>query len=535
MGFSRNRIKTLAPIALSLASFACLPANPYSAMPGHYEGFVVITAQGGSRQLNVSADVAQAPDGTALELKAASTDAGSAWKFRVAPQGASSIQVSSDDASFPKANLSQSGSCYGDGKKDGDRLCADGNDITLNLSDTAGTSFSFMMEKMDTEKPPQLEPPAAYSVADLMARAQSQNFDTLIEYQKVVQARLNAESAYLNLLPHFNGNDVLNILSFSTLTMLKSIGDVVPFLIPSNWLHAKGAQFQSKSEFQGWLLMKADAMALVEGLSYSVIRDEVTSKRLADSRVSVGQIRDEILAREKTGLLQAGSADDISAVLNSIDQAALLLRQKMEQERADLANGSGFYNPEAISDVALPETMPDIQTISGEDSLKELALERSVELQQMDSLIESARLGVVSSYFGWLDPNGGGVNAGLGNGVSVAKSQVKQLMATRNQLEADLLEKTSDAFDGVNDAVASYANAQDGIAIQQRRVQRLMTNLDIGIGFSLSDLVSALQASTQSVVAQVDSEFAYYAAAERLNRLTFQGPYASVLITPAPK
>lgn len=379
---------------------------------------------------------------------------------------------------------------------------------------------------------PGMEPPASYSMDQLIQRAKSSNFDSQVAFQQFVQAKLSAQNAVLNLLPHFSMMTILNVASLNFFTIAKSVGDLVPFLLPSHWFHARGARFQSDAEYDGWVLMRADSVNIVEGLAFAVARDQDIIQLLYDDEDSVRQIRDEIIQREHSGLMQVGSSDDITSVINGIDQAISLLDTNIREERAALAQASGFQNPDAIAGITgVPNDPIDGAQPPDTATLADQVLKNSVELRQMDALIEMSKWNRKASYFNWLDPSGdpsGGIGFGLGDYLAIGRSQQQEVQIKREQVRSILMEKTTVTLDDANQTLQAYGLASDGADIQVRRISRLTQDLHSGIAFALSDLVDALEKQSSNEVQRVGDRFAYYEIQSRIQRLTFTGPYADL-------
>ena len=131
--------------------------------------------------------------------------------------------------------------------------------------------------------------PAAFSMDQLIQRAKYSNFDSQVAFEQFVQAKLSAQNAMLNLLPHFSTITILNVASLNLLNVAKSVGDLVPFLLPNHWFHARGERFQSDAEYDGWVLMRADSVNIVEGLIFAVARDQDSFSFFMRTRTRFGR------------------------------------------------------------------------------------------------------------------------------------------------------------------------------------------------------------------------------------------------------
>ena len=165
---------------------------------------------------------------------------------------------------------------------------------------------------------PTLEAPQSYTLAELMDRAKSHNFESVIEFQKVMIAKYTAVNAEMNLLPHGNTTDLFNIMSLSLFTGLKSIGDLVPFVLPSRWIRVAGEKDLLASEQDAWTIMDLDGMNFVESFSYEMGRDAESVEAISLERTMIESLRDIVRGKERVGG-PLGASDPLSSLMNKID------------------------------------------------------------------------------------------------------------------------------------------------------------------------------------------------------------------------
>ncbi len=396
-------------------------------------------------------------------------------------------------------------------------------------------AFTLAVSRTTDPDHPVYEIPQIYTLAQLFKRSMDQNFDSPIQFEKVVQAKLKMEGAYLNLAPHIAIISVLNVASGNLLNILKAVGDLVPFLFPTRWMEVKAAKYQRESEFDAWILTKANSANVVEGLALCVLRDNLIVLTIEDNRRSILQVRDQIRLGESAGLIQAGTSDDIQSVINLMDRSTEALKDTLIQEKMALAEASGFYNFAAILDVQSFEEIPvehrryysDVEIIR----LSNTALDRSYERRQLNALIEASRIGGKERYFQWLDPSGdyhGGLGINLVPYVRIGISQTQELIGKRHKMEAELMNKVGRTAVFANQALGEYALARESLDIQNRRIQRQFNNLQSGINFSVFDLSNALQEKLRTEIEILRNQYAYYIANSNLNRVLLAGPYADL-------
>ena len=158
-------------------------------------------------------------------------------------------------------------------------------------------------------------------------------------------------------------------------------------------------------------------------------------------------------------------------------------------------------------------------------------LDRSYELRQLDALTAASKIGYADRFFQWLDPAGdreGGLGFNLATYVPLNQAETEQLVAERDKVEANLMETAAKEVENINQYLTAYHLAREGLDIQSRRVQRHLANLRSGIGFSMSDLTSALQGNLTAEVQMVETQYGYAIGQGELNRLLLAGPYAQL-------
>ena len=414
-------------------------------------------------------------------------------------------------------------------------ICFNGIDLTIELDwgQSTNKAYTLSVSRVGITDLPKFEKPQTYTVAQLIDRAMKQSFDTAVQFERVVQAKLKTQTAYLNLIPHLSTNAVLNIASMNLIGYLKAAGDVVPFLFPTRWLETKEAKFQSEAEFDAMILSKADAANIVEGLAYGVSRDAAVVSLIEKNQKYISEIKEQIRQREQTGLMQAGASDDVASILNSIAQGSSALQNNLKLEKIALAEGAGFYNYAAIDDI-VPVEGQSIAQIKPYDNdtinkISKIALDRSYERRQMGALLNVARLKKKERYFQWLDPSGdrdGGLGFNLIPYIKIGTSQIQELIDKEHKLEAGIIDKVAAAALAANQALEAYGLAQAGNEIQTRRITRHLGNMESGVNFSMSDLTNALQERLKTQIELTHAQYAYYTAQSNLNRALLSGPYA---------
>jgi hypothetical protein len=277
-------------------------------------------------------------------------------------------------------------------------------------------------------------------------------------------------------------------------------------------------------------------MNITEGLGYNIVRDEAVIGAILESRMKIASIRDEIVERERVGLMQAGSSDDVASVVNKIDQGYSSLLSTIDEEKMAVAQAAGFFDYASVTDVM--DDTPSVSMDSAQPiddattrTMTGIVADRSYELRQLDFLIQASKLDETDRFFEWLDPSGdknGSLGLNLATYIPISKAETQELMDKRNKIEASLIDTTASDVDKLNQFIQSYQLAKNGFEIQDRRVQRHLGNLRSGINFSMSDLTDALQQRMNSEIEMVQAQYGYMITQGDINRLMLSEQYADL-------
>ena len=244
--------------------------------------------------------------------------------------------------------------------------------------------------------------------------------------------------------------------------------------------------------------------------------------------------------KEAAGLLQLGTSDDLTSLINQIQVTIVQLRGAQGKELSALSHAVGFYNPRAIIgiDEEDPAALGPIESVQAPvqlnfDTALQTAIVRSAELRQVLAMVQWARNNRIERVFNWLDPAADSAS-GLGPSfpfyMKVSFHQIDEMLARKEQLKSLIFRKVSSTFNEINLNIQNYALAIQSREIQARRVLRVSQNLKNGISFVMSDLVTAFQDQVKADLNIVNAEYGYLIALSRLNRLLYQGPYAEGIV-----
>jgi hypothetical protein len=525
---SKNAVYGFLLAGLAVFAVGCDGDDVFDSAPGKYEGFAAMRVQGKITQVLVDAEITS-PAKHSLSITVASLKGNGNWRFDLKAKKKDEVELAGQTLKRITPECFANGH---DASRPDTKLCFARGQLLLDFIGTeeGGPPLLIIVNKIDKTRRPVFEKPAAYTAQQLVSKTMNQGFDTRVEFEHAVQAKLNAQSAAYSLLPHLSMGTILNVAFSGWTVLFRAFSDLVPFLFPNRWFKASEASHTADAEKDALVLMRADSANITEGLCYAIARDKQIIVRLRQNINSITAVRDEIRAKEDLRLIQINSSADITSIINSLEKSVSALEQMIVEEYASVGMAAGFFNPKAIVDVEPDESLrvaaPEALDA---DSVYETALQRSYELRQMDSLIAAAKANEKASYFTWLDPSGdpqGNLGLGLYPYLQVGASKIRELQVKRESLQSILAQKTSNALGEVKQSLDAYRLSQEGQAIQAERIERILANLRLGMNFSLSELASALQDQVKGDIDLVNAEYGYYVAMSKINRSIFAGFYA---------
>jgi hypothetical protein len=518
-------------LGLALAFVGCKNSDIEKHL-GDYSGYVIFEVNKNQSQELIKAHLDKGNGGFSAKVQSAQSPKTWSFGFSITSQN---LVLTSDQLQKPLLLKAIGHNCY-DSNQDppSARVCYDDQSLELNLKMVDGSAQDFILESVQSVVAPPVEEPKAYTQDELITRAIDQSFSTQVSFQNVVLARQNAEVATANLLPHISANSLIALATPTVLTaLLKVVGDLSPFLLPGRWIKARQDEDYYDAQLYSWLLMRADAGQIAEGLSYADLSIHDSQIRLHVNRQDIVADRDLIRDREKSGLVPIGTSDAVTAVIDDIDQS-LRASQTLDQiTLGALSESVGFFSSGAVSKVLarsgdVTVLHPQVPTM---DDVKTTVLAHSYEIAQMTSLLAAAKLDKAGRMFNWLDPNGdvsGGLGFGFPTYVKIADTEVKELEAQKSEVEALLDKRVNEVLESMQDAVDEYGLASDDQLVEDRRVAVIMNELSLGLPFNTLELVAALQGRIKDDLLLIGAGYAYASSWSRLNRLLYAGPYVEL-------
>jgi hypothetical protein len=492
---------------------------------GHFEGNLIRSVRSKVSRTSVGIDITRKRNTGHVEVK-------DSYQQTVLELDASDFSKESFTLSIPALQrqpfyLKKDGACYFESLTFLVDLCFDKEAFSLKITDAEGSPILMLSgNEFAVEAPFEYETPVKMTLKQAVAQALNKNFASRMEFEKLMQAKMTAQSAYLSLLPHANINTFSPWNVINPMGLLSSFGDLAPFILPSRWFQAGTSGSLAKAEQAAWTLMRADLATSVEGLAYLYERDREISKAYQ----SIVHRLYDLGLRVPRSAAQALDQNTAEVRLDSSN-----FRTVIKTDRYALAQSLGFHNPDAIQDLILghEETSVENALLLDSQNTADIALRRSFELRQIDSLIRAARFEKTGMWFAWMDP-GTAPNLSIGAALipqfKLEKSKIRELVIRRESVQASIVQRAFEAVATYNNALSNYKLIEK---VRQNTEQVLNDVLKKYIdqhSTNDAELVSVKISSYLSNYVRSETTLANFRISRaKIDRLTLQGHYLQLL------
>jgi hypothetical protein len=300
-----------------------------------------------------------------------------------------------------------------------------------------------------------LEEPFDVSLEEGVTMALDGNFVSRESFAVAYQAKQQATAAYLNLLPHLNVG-LLWYASPTPYSAASGIVNVAPFLLPTRWLDAKRASLESRVQFKALGIVKANLIVTIESLFYEFSRLQNILK-LSDSFL-------EVIGRFDGVNVNTPSRDALVRNRESLQKTIEQTQWLLEKTRYALSLALGLKNPQAVQKISLGDLEePSAKSVIDGESLGKEALKRSIELSQLDLILESQQTRTAWLYFNWIDPSGD-YNSALGVNLfyqsKVIQWKLTEIKIKQEEMRANIFNRAYGVALNHNTAMKGFLSAQ---------------------------------------------------------------------------
>jgi hypothetical protein len=412
-------------------------------------------------------------------------------------------------------------------------MCPEDAQWSIDASTAAGDPiFSLLITKGTSAPPEMLAAPKTYTLDEALAIARDHAFESRISYLTLLQARLQAKQAQLDLLPHLTINSVVALLMpFNIPNFLTGVADLVPFLFPDRRAKATSAKEQVEAEKDASVLTKLDIVSQVEEVA---ILDRIQHKATLKIEQLDAKIQDylaEIKIRERLGEYPAGTWEGFKIIDLGLQSDLSFYAESEKALYRQASVALGFSNLDAVTGITYNGELLDVDHLPNYDESTEvtIAVARSFELHQMDMVIESASTNQKGASYSWMDFNVG-ISAGHWKGVQAGRVQVAELQVRRQELEAKIQQQVADLVGQWDLAIKNRKLLLQAQAEQITRLDKLKIQYKYGKDVSVMDLVNAVQETNRAELSVLNANGALELLDSKIRRATLGANYVTATI-----
>lgn len=423
------------------------------------------------------------------------------------------------------------------------QMCWANSRIDIELRSRSQVIAQIYLQKDDTlPAAPGTDEDHPYTIDELMGRAKFQSYSVNQEAERVFQAKDNVKVAVGNLLPHFNMRDLLSVVSGGgPLGLVETVGDLLPFLFPSNWYKWDEAKELYSAAKKSFASLRGNEMNYVENIFYVIHRDQTVFDYIKDHLARTQDLYEMIVKRERFGQMPQGSADRFLLSMVSIEQDVEQFSLLLNQELSALSHSVALPPASGVKKLAQIE-IPDLTNAKPIDAkaIDPVAKAVSLELKTLDFLIAASKNARGEQAFGFLDPNSSSsIGFGYAATLRIGKSRTKEIEIKKTETISLIEKKVLDVVSEYNNTLSFYRLSERGYQTSLKRLDVLYQRLRLGDD-SISEetfvqeLVEASQYALKYSSTRASAIYAYLIAISKVNRLVLQGFYSDLeLVIPS--
>lgn len=375
---------------------------------------------------------------------------------------------------------------------------------------------------------------------DVVQKIGNQNLAVYQNALKVYQAKKSISVARGNLLPKLNFWRILTV-TFDTKGLVDVVGDIAPFLIPSNWFQLKAQNIMYEAEKESYRALWANEIMTAKALYVHLLFDRNLKSHIEQGKKDLGSLASMIRSHEILGGAPIGASRELEIRLLALDEDIRALAALIEEEESLLVFMMGLDAKTKIEPVALE--LPNFENLQplNYDDYEAQVVKSAPELKQYDFIIEASKYvkkTVQFSLFGVTNEargSAGGIfdnvpiQDGLGFGTpasfNIAKAQTEMLRSQRQGAEETLKRQLRLMVTNYNLDISNFKGLKKRVELAKTINDQLYSRLTLGEEVDSLSLIEASRNHIQADSAIFSSQYRFLINQDKISRLLFKGDY----------
>ncbi len=385
-------------------------------------------------------------------------------------------------------------------------------------------------------------PAVKIRMQDVVVKVSQENLEVYQNALKVYQAQKSVSVARANLLPKLNFWRIISI-PFDPRALVGMVGDIAPFLIPSNWFQLEAEKKMYSAQVEAYRALWANEVMTAKGLYYHMLYDQNLLSHIEDNKKALKKLSSIIRTHETLGGAPQGASREVEVRLLALEEDARALQVLVEEEESTLSYMMGYGSTGQIELEPLP--LPNYSQIKAPvyEELEARVLEKSPELRQYDYIVEASKSVKKSAYFslfgitnesrgvagGIFDnvPIQDGLGFGLPASIEISKSQTEMLKLQRQGAEETLKRQLRLLIASYNIDLQNYPGLERRVELTKAINSQLYNRMRLGEDIDLLTLIEASRNHVQANTALYSAKFRFLMSDDKASRLLFNGDYAN--------
>ncbi len=393
----------------------------------------------------------------------------------------------------------------------------------------------------------QSQPVVKIRMQDVVEKVSSQNLSVYQNALKVYQAKKSISVARGNLLPKLNFWRIISV-PFNPKGLLEIIGDIAPFLIPSNWFQLKAQSQLYEAEKYAYRALWANEVMTAKALYVHLLFDRNLAAHIDQSKAELKSLTSIIRSHEILGGAPQGASTELEIRQLALEEDARALTALIEEEESLLVFMMGF---ETMTKIELePVVLPDFESLQPLDYQNYVAqvIEASPEIKQYDFIIKASQYVKKTAQFSLFGVTNeargtaGGIfdnvpiQDGLGFGtpasIQIAKSQTEMIRSQKQGAEETLKRQLRLMVANYNLDLQNFKSLKRQVELAKAVNDRLYSRLTLGEEVENISLIESSRNHIQADSALFSAQYRFLINQDKISRLLFEGDYSRQPVVP---
>lgn len=375
---------------------------------------------------------------------------------------------------------------------------------------------------------------------DLVKQVSEKNYLVYENALKVYQSRTDIDRVRGELLPKLNIWNIASAL-IDPLSLIGSINDIAPFLVPSNWFRLEEVKLLYLSEKEGYRALWGNELHSAKTLFLHTSFDMQLLEHVKNSIVELNEIHLIVKTREMLGGAEPGTARDIEIRILGLKEDEKNLNQLVNEELNALTYALGL--PSEVVQLA-PVSPPDIKSLKPLDYSKYefRLLANSPERRQFEhffSVLKQIKKEIQYSFLGGSSisrgvaggvfddlPTSGALSFGNGPAMKIIDAQREIMLTQRTGIEETLKRQLKNLIYLFNSDISFFDNFSRRLQLTKESKTQLLRRIKMGEDVSMIALADASKNQIQAETSIYAVQFRVLSSMDRLDRLIFQNDYS---------